>query len=176
MKKTIFLFLVFSVAFASDILTKQDNLVDNLMNEKKKKQINYRPYQEQSLIYTKKHPIEVGKDKGMLIYTYLNPLLKKSVQEELFILSIAPKFLKTSDIRAIIEGEEAFIEPLDENAPILKLVFKNEYAKYYLITTSKTYNKNSLKTELCVNKQCFALINQKQVKALFFRSEEEKKD
>lgn len=133
---------------------------------------NFKAYKEQSLIYTQKHGIKIGPDKGMVIYTYLNPILAKSIQNELFILSVAPKFLKINSLRVVVEGSEAVVEPLNYDAKVLNLVIKNKYAKYFLITSFKLYNKEKLSSQICINESCFLLTNQKVVKSLFFRSKD----
>lgn len=166
MKKILLILFLSSLLFATQTPVSQE------LNAKKADKILKASLKEQSLIYTQKHAIKVGNDAGMLIFTYLNPMLAKSAKGEIFILSIAPKFLKISSLHAVIQGELASIKPLSYSSSYLDLIVKNSYAKYYLVTVSKNFNVQRLKSELCVNKTCFSVVNQKIVKSLFFRSKD----
>lgn len=132
-------------------------------------------YQQQSLIYTQKHAIKVGNDAGMVVYTYLNPMLEKSSFNEEFILSIAPAFLKINSMSVMIDGKEAAIMPIDKDSEELKLILQSLYAKYYLVIYPGKIDKQSLTSKVCINKNCFNLITQKIVKSLFFRAKDSDK-
>lgn len=128
----------------------------------------YSALKEQSLIYTKKHSINIGENMGVLIYTYINPVISKPLLKEFFILSIAPSFLKIKDFKINIQGEKATIKALDSDDKLLRLIATNKYSKYFLVSSQKLYKDNLLKSKLCVNKECFTLKIEKEVKALFF--------
>lgn len=101
-----------------------------------KKQIVHEPLKNEALAYTSKAEIIDGQDRTLIIATYLNPLSKSKVGEnvEKFIIAINPK--EKTITKAQLNGDDNVsireIQPDDE---MLELVsFELPWARYYEIS------------------------------------------
>lgn len=119
-----------------------------------KKQYVHEPIKNELLAYTEKfEKIRQGSDRYLAVATYLNPILKNSNNEEIFILSSYPKEeginLKTLKVN---NDNNIIITPLKSDDELLKLTNINlPWSHHYKITAPEK-NSDSLKITYDTNR------------------------
>ncbi|EGK8255125.1 hypothetical protein IO478_000615 [Campylobacter coli] len=125
----------------------------------------------QTLMFAQKYKITQGKLNAVVTMSYLNPVLDKASQDDIFALTLTPDTLKIETLEIFINERKAKIEKLDKE--FLKYLIQNHYTQYLKITLPSIKEENKIAAKICLNQlPCFELKFQKYPKSLYYRSED----
>ncbi|PSM51813.1 hypothetical protein [Campylobacter blaseri] len=134
----------------------------------------HEPVKNELLAYTQKFEIvRTGNDRYLAIGTYLNPVLKKNTNEEIFILSSYPKEEPINLKTIRVNGDSNLsIKKLDYNDELLKLVNINLPWSYHYKIIAPVKNSNYLTIAYDTNRSLRAVLKfQKVSKSMYWNPE-----
>lgn len=153
MKFIVFFLMIFQILFLSSCSKRTSNIdlvaASALMQTKK--------------IYFKNEPNLV------FVFTYINALLEKERDKELFLMSVSPRDAILKDISFNIDGQKPIIKELSKYDELLKYAVKNEFSKEFSLEIP-LQKQGTLRLELCLKAICQQLSFQKYSKSLYYRS------
>ncbi|EKL2499235.1 hypothetical protein PQ338_000869 [Campylobacter coli] len=125
----------------------------------------------QTLMFAQKYKITQDKMNAIITLSYLNPILDKASEGDIFALTITPDTLKIENLEIFINERKANIEELDEE--FFKYLIQNRYTRYLKITLPSVKKEDKITAKICLNHlPCFELNFQKYPKSLYYRSED----
>lgn len=160
MKKKFSLILVLNLAFCSLLFVACANKNEKQSVEELKKQI---------LIYSQKAQFIYNGESSVFVLSYLNPILEKESQRDIFVLTVSPKQAQIQGLTVFMDENAAEISPLNEDDELKKFIINTEYSSHFKL--SFPFKEAPLiNVKLCLEPNCVELDFQKYSKSLYYRS------